>query len=455
MSTDHTDPSWTAPRTGNDWRDDDLLLTVAWLKSLVPHNEMQRRLDAAKERLNAARQLQRNGERPPLFDASDTIAWYILQAETFATDRTYFAPDGLMRSAPYLTRIGKELPIMLSVKGAEERAQRMMTAEKSQPDGALLELLVGLAWKRNGWNNVEFVPEKKGIGKTPDLLVSKPRTTWAVECKRMVPSTYAKREREFGMKLAEPVHALFLDRYLSYVVEVVYNVELSSIPEDYLVTTVNRVLGQKRPLAWDDEISKGFIRPVNWRLTHSVMAKDFVYYGGSRMIELLAGHYQHDLDYSMAAKWRPREDRPEFADAVYQASVVGWGCVAAEATIKTAGHFKRVLANADQQLPPDLPGVIHVGIESYSGNFVDFFRHMQNRWETCAFQPEASRLRWVYANYFVPENTTRRDESWAIIETMVPYRVGKHGTKSPLPGHMLVSPEKEADPWSHWSRPRD
>ena len=453
MKIDGRNLDWTAPLTGHDWRDDELMLAVAWLKSLVPHREMEGRLEAAKARLAAARQRQRDGERSVLFDESDTIAWYILQAESFATDRMYFAPEGIMRAVPYLTRLGKELPLMLSVKGAEERAARMMTSEKGQPDGPLFELLVSLAWKRNGWDNVEFYPEKRGVARTPDLLVSKPRTTWAVECKRMVPSTYAKSERAIGMKFAEPVHALCLERYVSYVIEVIYNVELSDIPDDYLVRTVDRVLKRKLSFAWNDEISKGIVRPVEWSLARGVMAHDFVYYGGSRMIELLAGRYEHDADYSMAAKWRPRADKPEYADAIYQASVVVWGCVAAGASSRKAGHFRRVLANAEGQLPPDIPGVIHVGIESSSGNFVDFFRDMQNRSQARSFQPATSRLRWVYANHFVPEDTTRQNESWAMRETMVPYRIGKHGTKSPLPGHMLVSPEDETVPGPHWKGP--
>ncbi|SCX03982.1 hypothetical protein [Agrobacterium rosae] len=453
MSDKRHDPDWTSPKTGHHWRDDDLMLAVAWLKSLVPRNDIERRLEAAKRHLATARQLQKNGERSPLFDESDTIAWYILQAETFATDRTFFAPEGIMRAVPYLTRIGKELPAMLSVKGAEERAARMMTSDRRQPDGPLFELLVGLAWKRNGWKDVEFLPEKKGISRTPDLLASKPRTTWAVECKRMVPSTYAKSERAIGMKLAEPVHAMFLDRYKSFVVEVVYNVELANVPENYLVNTVDRALTRRISYGWNDNISRGVVRPVDWNLTRRVLAKDYVYYGGSRMIELLAGRYEHDADYSMTAKWRPRTDRPEYADAVYQASVVVWGCVAAEATKRRAAHFRRVLANAEGQLPSDIPSAIHIGIESYSGNFVDYYRHIQNRSEARSFQPTASRLRWVYANHFVPEDTTRQDETWALTETMVPYRVGKHGTKSPIPGHMLVSPEGDTDPWSHWSRP--
>ncbi|MDQ1197518.1 hypothetical protein [Agrobacterium sp. SORGH_AS 787] len=455
MSKDGRDPNWISPRTGHDWRDDELMLAVAWLKGLVPRNDIERRLDAAKAYLARARQLQRSGGRPSLFDKSDTIAWYILQAETFATDRTFFAPEGVMRAVPYLTRIGKELSSMLSVEGAEERAARMMTSDRAQPDGPLFELLVSLAWKRNGWKEVKFLPEKKGIARTPDLLASKPRTTWAIECKRMVTSTYAKSERAIGMKLAEPIHAMCLDRYESHIVEVIYKVELSQIPEDYLITTVDRVLTRGLSYGWDDEISKGIVRPVEWNLTRRVMARDFVYYGGSRMIELLAGRYEPDADYSMAAKWRPRPDRPEYADAVYQASVVAWDCIAAEATKRKAAHFRRLLANAEGQLPTDIPGAIHVGIESYSGNFVDYFRHMQNRSEARSFRPSTSRLRWVYANHFVPEDTTQHDETWAITETMVPYRVGKHGTNSPLPGHMLVSLEADANPWSHWSRPRE
>lgn len=449
---DQLDPSWTAPRDGQDWRDDELMLAVAWLKSLVPRRDMERRLDAAKEYLVAARKRQRDGEPASLFEEHDTVAWFILQAETFATDRMFWAPEGVMRSVPYLTRIGKELPLLLSVDGAVARAERMMTAEKRQPEGPLFELLVGLAYKRNGWAKVQFVPEMKGLGRTPDIIVSKPRSSWAIECKRLVPSTYAARERVIGAGLAEPVHRLCLERSVSVVVQVAYKAELQHVPTDYLLERVSEALDGGPSNYWDDDVAKGFIRPVNWQLARGVLEKDFVYFGSSRMIELLSGSYEHDADHSIAAKWRPHPNRPEYADAVYQASVVSWYNQAAESTIRKARHFKSTLANAEGQLPADTPGAVHIGIESYSGSFVDFMRHMQNRSEARLFQLRNSRLRWVFANHFVPEATTRRDESWAITETMVPYRVGRHGTKSPLPGHMLVSPESETVPGSHWSR---
>ena len=443
-------PNWTAKRSGHDWRDDELMLAVAWLKSFVPRIQMERRLDAAKERLLEARKQMREGLQVPFFDPADVAAWYILQAETFAYDRAYWTPEGAMRIAPYLTRIGKELPLLLSVRNVEERAARIMLAERRQPDGGIFELLVGLAYRRGGWTDVEFVQEKRGLERTPDLHVSRPRSHWAVECKRLAVSSYATKENQRGIVLAEKVHAFLLEQYRSSVVEVVYKVELEDVPDEYLVGRVQAAMERASTEPVEDEIGAIRVRPVNWELTRSVLREDYVYYGSTRMIELLAGSYAHDANHSMAAKWRPWEDRPEYADAVYQASVVTWQSASAAATRQKARHFKKTLVDANGQLPGDRPGAIHIGIESYSGAKIDAFRHVRNSLQSRYFDPGKSRLRWVYGNYFVPEATTRQDESWAFTETMVPYRVGSHRTKWPLPDHMLVSPEGKNFSGMHW-----
>ena len=444
------DPDWTAPRVGQNWRDDELMLAVAWLKSFVPHREMDRRIDAAKAYLAASRERMRDGVQAPLFDPADMAAWYILQAETFATDRAYWSPEGVMRAVPFLTRIGKELTLLLSVKGVEERAARMMLAERRQPDSGIYELLVALAYRRGGWDRVEFVPETPGHGRTPDLHVFRRRSRWAVECKRLSSSPYATREKVRGMELAEPVHALSLEMNESVVVEVKYKIELVDAPNDYLVPHVRSAIKQRFLSPWNDEIASGRVRPVNWRLTRKVLAKDDVYFGGSRMIELLVGYYVHEEDHSMAAKWRPAPLRPAYAEAVYQASVVSWRSLSDQAVLQKARHFRRILADAEGQLPSDRPGAIHIGIESYAGADVDLTRHIFNTFEARSFALQKSRLRWVYGNYFVPEQTTRKDESWAITETMVPYKIGSHRTRWPLPGHMLVSPEGKGKQGAHW-----
>jgi hypothetical protein len=443
-------PDWTAPRVNQDWRDDELMLAVAWLKSFVPRREMEHRLDAAKANLLAAQESMRAGVMAPLFDPVDTVAWYILQAETVATDRAFWTPEGTMRVVPFLSRIGKELQLLLKVKGVEERAARMMLQERRQPDGSIFELLVALAYRRRGWSRVEFVPEMPGRGRTPDIHVFRTGCRWAAECKRLVPSTYAAREKLRGTALAQPVHGLCLELGESVIVEVKYQVELHEVSDDYLSRHVRSAIERRSLTPWKDDVATGRVRPVDWALLRRVLAKDYVYFDGSRMIELLAGRYVHTADHSLAAKWRPAPSRPTYADAVYQASVVSWTSESGAAVRQKARHFRSTIANAERQLPSDRPGVIHVGIETSAGAQVDFARHFFNAMEARTFAPANSRLRWVYANYFVPEATTRENETWAITETMVPYKIGQHRTRWPLPGHMLVSPEGESESGVHW-----
>ena len=444
------DPDWTAPPAGHDWRDDELMLAVAWLKSLVPQVDLERRLDATKSFLLAALEHRRNGALVPLYNPSDTIAWYILQAETFATDRKYWTPEGAAQAAPFLTRMGKELSTLLSIKNVEDIAERIMTKDRRQPDGGIYELLVALAYRRGGWTRVEFVPETPGLGKTPDLHVARRGTRWAVECKRLRESTYAQKERLMGDELSQPVHSFSLETGRSIIVDVVYHSELSSVPRDYLLKHVTRAVEEQSTLPWIDDTGMGRVRLVDWRLIRKVLSKDFVYFGSSRMIELLIGEYLHELTHSMSAKWRPWNERPNYADAVYHSSIVRWRCDAPESVSKKARHFKKILSDAESQLPPDRPGVVHVGIQGFAGGGIDFRRHLLNSLEARTFRAIGSRLKWVYGNYFVPEETTRKDESWAITETMVPYRVGSHRTRWPLPYHMILTPERQGRQGVHW-----
>lgn len=447
----YVDPDWTAPRQGHDWRDDDLMIAVTWLKSLVPQNQIEGRLEAARAFLLDARERMREGVLVDLFDTNDLTAWYILQAETYAVDRAFWTPEGAMRVVPYLTRIGKELPLLLKVRGAEERAARIMNGDRRSPDSGIYELLVALAYQRHGWTRVEFVSETPGQGRTHDLNMFRSGSRLAIECKRLAPSTYAAKEKLRGTKLAAPIHALCLEANESVVVEVRYKVELDLVPDDYLVEHVSRAIERRSSIPWEDETATGYVRPVNWALARKVLARDYVYFVSSRMIELLVGYYVHEADHSMAAKWRPAPNKPAYADAVYHASVVSWVSGSKAALFQKSRHFRRVLANAEDQLPSDRTGIIHIGIESRGGLLVDSTRHLLNKLQARFFAPRNSRLRWVYANIFVPEATTQRDESWAITETTVPYKVGKHRTKWPLPGHFLVTPEGSGRQGVHWS----
>jgi hypothetical protein len=358
-------------------------------------------------------------------------------------------PEEAVRMAPTFTRIGEELPRLLTIRGAEDRAARLMNADRSQPDGGLFELLVALAYSRDGWETM-FVAERPGIAKTHDINVRKGRSRWAVECKRMDRSSYEARERVRGEDLARPVHGLALAAARSIYMQIAFDAELEAVPDDYLAAHAAAYLDGSGPNYWRDEHGIGTIREIDWSLAHEVLAKDDVYYGSSRMIELLIGRYDHDFAHSMAGKWRPSRERPFWASAVYQASVVGWRNRSKEAIRKKAKHFRATVAKAAAQLPKDRPGAVHVGVETWSDTTTDGVRHLLNKLEMIDFDPGDTRLRWVYGEYFAPEVTTRSDESWAIEETSASYKVGSHRTGEPLPYHMLLTPEAKINHGVHW-----
>jgi hypothetical protein len=444
------DPDWTAPHGANEWRDDTILKATSWLKSFVPAARMEERTAAAKEYLLAAGTEWAQGRTSPAFDRRDTAAWYILQADTYAVGRQYWVPHYTSLIAPIMSCLGRHLDELRSLPGVDDRAGRLMNAEKAQPEGGLFELLVALAYKREGWDNVSFVPEQPGVGRTPDLLVARPRKNWAVECKTVGVSRYEATERERAEILARPAHQAALASTRSVVVEVRYKRELAGVPDNYLEHHVAAFIDDPRQTHWRDDYSVGRVREVDWRLCRRVMSKDYVYFGGSRMIELLVGFYRHQFEHSLVAKWRPAPSNPFYADAVYQASVVSWTSESDEALRRKARHFRSILGNANGQLPSDRPGVIHIGVESRAGMAVDAMRHLYNFVEFRDFVPRTSRLRWVYANILAPELTTRRDESWAINETTIPYMIGRHSTAEPMPGHLLLTPTHQKRAGVHW-----
>lgn len=443
------DPSWTAPKTGWDWRDDNVLLASAWFAELANRRTWQRRLDAARANFVAAKDSWSRGAPVPFFDPADTAAWYVFQANAYANDRMNWVPEQAVRMVPTFTRIGEELKSLLVISGAEDRAARLMNADRSQPDGGLFELLVALAYHRAGFET-SFVPERPGVAKTHDLNAHKGRSRWAIECKRMDRSSYEARERVRGEELARPVHQLAVDAGRSIHMQIAFDAELFDLPDDYLSRHAAAYLDGTGPNYWEDEHALATIAEIDWSLARRVLHEDDVYFGSSRMIELLIGRYDHDFAHSMEGKWRPSPDRPFWASAVYQASVVRWRNQSTEAIRKKARHFKATVARAAEQLPKDRPGVVHVGIESWSGGTTDGVRHILNKLEMMDFKPGDTRLRWVYGEYVAPEVTTRSDESWAIEETSASYRVGRHRTREPLPYHMLLTPEVKINHGVHW-----
>ena len=392
------DVMWIAQRHGQDWRDESVLAGIDWLASLVAGQVWELRAAATEAWFQAAKSEWAVGRRVPFFDPEDTIAWYMHQARRYA-DPVYrpdfFEPE-VYRFAPLFRRLGQLLPDLSTVKGAEERAAHLMTDGKSQPDDAIYEFLVAGAYKRRGWDRVEFVPESPGVEKRPDLYVDRGRSHWAVECKRAGRSGYARDERLAGERMAALAHDVSRTATRSVIVMARFTDELGSLPESYLAEKVARFVDGTEPHEWDDDGGSGAVIDVPWEPLLQVLSVDDIYFGSSRMIQLLLGHYEPTVDFSVAREWEPADGRPLHATSVSHVSVVAWTSNSVEAARRKAQHFRGVVGRASEQLPGDRYGVIHVGYEAVGGNSVDGLRPRLNGEQIRTFNARNSNLRWVY-----------------------------------------------------------
>ena len=444
---------WTAPRDRQDWRDEATLAAVEWLTSLVPTTEWSARSSAAQAVFDAAKRDWATGRRTALFDPADMICWYLMQARCFGDPRfrgDFFEIEGY-RIAPMLRRLGQLLPTLRRVEGAEERAARLMRDGKDRPDDGLYELLVAGCYRNRGWDRVAFVPETPGRGKTPDLLVTRSRSSWAVECKRAGRSGYARDERLHGERLSAGAHALSRRRRRPLGVMARFDAELEALPDDYLSNKVDRFLRGSEPFEWRDDKGAGGVFDLNQRSLQLVLSRDDVHFGSSRMIELLLGRYEASVDYSVEGDWTPARNRPFHAHSVGHVSLTAWSSVSEASARRKAQHFRGVVGRASEQLPGDRPGVIHVGYEAIGGNSVDGLRHHLNARKMKSFDGSKKRLKWVYGNYLTPEHVTAPNESSAISETTAFYRVGATRTAEPLQGHLLFE-DADGRPGAHFAR---
>ncbi|WP_430413820.1 hypothetical protein [Parasphingorhabdus sp.] len=427
------------------------MVAVDWLTSLVPSDDWERRLAAVEQRFQLAKERWAQGDRVALFDGADTVAWYLHQAHRYADPdirQDCFIP-ACYRIAPLLRRIGQLKPTLMSIAGAEERAHRMLIENIVQPDDGIYELLVAGAYARRGWSSVKFVDEAPGLEKRQDLLASRGDEEWAIECKRSGRSGYAAEERIAGEKIAEKAHELARARGASLIILARFKEELNILPHDYLETKTRVFLKGTEPYEWSDEHGEGAIFPVDWTDLYSVMRHDDIFFGSSRMVELLLGHYEPSADFSMAGDWTPADGRPLHSSWVNQLSLVVWRSSSEEAARRKATHFRSLVSRAANQLPGNIPGVVHVGYEAVGGNSVDNKRHELNRREMATFNPASSGLRIVYGNYFMHELVTARNESAAVSETLAWYPVEGGESDGPLPGHMLFMDEN-GELGSHW-----
>lgn len=414
----------------------------------MTESEWQTRRDAAANRLyDAALGRLDTSDKGRFFAEADVAGWYLFLADAFLDHIWNYEPMYGSRVVPVLSALGRDLELLRDVEGLDDRACRLVTVERRQPNGGLFELLVAAAYRRTG-ARVAFLPERPGRAKTHDMDVTLAGRCWAVECKRMETGEYGERERARMRELWGPCSARLGRAEQSTFCNVHFVVPLEDVHRDYLSEKTRQWMTSDLPsLLWSDEVSHGVIGELGLGPLRAALADDVVMAMSSRMHELLSGRYIRHASYIQALRVK-YADNPRYVEECDLAILLRWESTAPLAIDKKARDVLRKLAEANDQLPDNRPGIVHVGFEAVDGDAVERARYEKILASAARFDPGEKPLEYVYCHYFVPESPP--NQAWAYDETTQWCGVRPTGPH-PLGEMFLVLPEAaDGRTGPHW-----
>ena len=448
------------PFGGTD--DADLENALQWFLQFLSDNDWKRRVDAIEENIETSIQPRtRNFQAQDyisIYSGADRIAWYLYLLYTVQHDPLKYEPIQSARVIPIFKRLGADLDFLKGIGGVENRIERLLGPEGSQPDGGLFELIIALLWKRNGYPTVEFIPECSQR-KTPDIRAHSGRDEWYVECKRLQKSSeYSERERVKWLAMwSRFVQHLTRDR-ISLVFEMTFHVELESLPDDYLVT---QLAGKLQFLSSpchviSNETWDVTSKPVDYSRASAHLDKYYVRNTSDQLQELLAGYRDPNRGFTCAigGKWVRIGDtvgHNQFLDALSYAACSFWNCDATRAVLHKARDVRRHLARSVEQLPPVGKCAVHLGLETLDGPLVEEARLRRVMRSMVNFDSFGKDLRWVYCHLF--QSYAPPDQLWVIDETVVHFNRNLTGKDEPIAFRSSIVPEDETSSTGvHWHR---
>ncbi len=426
----------------------DLSAGVGYFRDLLGLENWKERREAAAWRFYRSlvgEQEDASGEGR-FYGLEDLFGWYLFLGEALTDHPQNYEVFYGCRVVPVFAAIGRNLALVPQIEGFEERARHLIGRGKSQPNGGLFEMLVALAYARDG-AKVAFKPEEPGRAKAYDLDVEIDGTSWAVECKRLEGGDYVESERARKRELWKPAARLIVPSGRSIYANVDFSVELGDVPDDYLFRHVAEFLRSgKDSSLWSDDCASGVIGDLDLEPLQTALEDGYILYPGPVYNKLLTGTYFRYDELNTLQKVKHAEN-PHFIDEVDQAIVLRIRSLSEGAIEKKARDFKRKLVEANRQLPVDRPGVIHIGLEALGDDRIEHRRYEKIMKTINDFDPKGKPLSFIYWHYFAPEASP--EETWAFDETFQ-WR-GIREEKRPLSLTSLVLPHQaEGRDGMHW-----
>jgi hypothetical protein len=388
----------------------------------------------------------------------DRIGWYLYLVETslYAPSRTEV--NQAARVLPVFSRLGSDLALLQTIDGIEAKAAKMLDVSNEHPDSGLFEMLIALLWARNGWKNVVFIPAN-ATEKRPDIRAATGAEEWFVETKRMTTnSEYSQKERDKWLRMWNRLRDALIASRLPVVLDITFHVELETLDDNF---ARDQLAGKLRFVTCPCElISNEYwtvrVSFVDFDRIREHFARYYVKSHSRQLQELVGGRWQRGRGFTMvlnAPTVRIGEGcvLNEYVEEIRWAAGAHWHCDAERAYEKKARDIRSHLSKAVEQLPAGGRGVVHVGIETFDGEFVEAERFERILKTTAMFDPNGKDLRWVYCHLY--EAYAPPDKAWYFDETIYQFGASNSPNPEPLTLRASVVPnEVGAAPGVHWLR---
>ena len=433
---------------------------LEWFVNYIGESEWSKKKAEIESHLIGNFKIQSSEVSNPLASTSpQTIFWYLYLAEKYLTSIPEYEPVQGARILPVLSRLGSDLDFLAQVGGISEKMNELVTNRPHHADSTLFEFLVAILWKRNGWSDVWFEPESASR-KSQDLFAQSGRSRWAIECKRLSKnSEYSSKEREKWLRMW-----LRLSRWLKrkthpIVLDIAFHVELETLHDDFVVAE----LAGKLPLITSypcqiisNDVWSVSVKRVDLGRADSHLRQYCVKYPSDQIAELIGGYRDPNRGFTFVCEGKyisqgtghPFDiylDKMDFAAGAF------WHCDAPKSTEKRARDIRKQLSKAVNQLPKDVPGVVHVGLETLDGVAVEAERYQRILNTVKNFNRNGKNLKWIFCHLF--QHYSPPDCSFVIDETVYYFSNLFWMQDKPLKTISVIAPDLDySGSGVHWLR---
>ena len=150
-----------------DWTEDSEIHTIfVWFVNFIGKKEWYSRKSYIHSKVNKEAKHEYN----PIVSSAltdrgyfedDPFGWYLYLADAYLTGSACYEFIPGARIIPLFKILGKYFDLLKTINGLKKRVQKMVAKNNNHPDATLFELLVALAYLRNGWDSVALLPETR------------------------------------------------------------------------------------------------------------------------------------------------------------------------------------------------------------------------------------------------------------------------------------------------------